>query len=153
MFAIVAVRYKTQLGEAIKRRREELGMTQKDLADAANIAEPQTVSRWERGQNLPSDMERVAEALQTTIEDLMRGIKPPDRRTARKLSLSIGDSDQGAILLRIESKLDQLLAREESLIDGIFEDRDERDGAQGEQEESQLPDEDQPPGQAGDSAG
>jgi transcriptional regulator with XRE-family HTH domain len=37
----------------IKTRREELKLSQKELAERIGV-EPMTVSRWERGNNLPN---------------------------------------------------------------------------------------------------
>lgn len=38
--------------ERLKQRREELNLTQEDLADQVGV-EGMTVSRWERGESLP----------------------------------------------------------------------------------------------------
>lgn len=103
----MAVRYKEQLGAAIRERREGLGITQKELAEAACVKEPQTVSRWERGETAPSDLEAVAAALQCSIAELMAGIEPPSRRAARKLNLVVADSP--------ETQLDQIQAAVEEI--------------------------------------
>lgn len=79
--------YKVELGAAIKRRREELGMTQGELAAATHYKEAQTVSRWERGLNAPGDLEVVARALNWTLPELVAGIQPPNGRAARYLGL------------------------------------------------------------------
>jgi transcriptional regulator with XRE-family HTH domain len=108
-FALMVLRYREQLGAAMRRRRVELGLSQKDVAEAAHVKEPQTVSRWERGMNMPSDLEAVAVALRWTIPEMMAGIQPP-ARVARKLDLTPGDDEQPAEsqLDRIEAKLDGL---------------------------------------------
>lgn len=89
---LMAERYKVELGRAIAARRKHLGMTQKDLADATHYKEAQTVSRWERGENLPADLEVVAKALDWSISDLVAGIEAPDGRAARYLGLRAVDS-------------------------------------------------------------
>lgn len=38
--------------EKLRKRREELNLTQEDLADQVGV-EGMTVSRWERGESLP----------------------------------------------------------------------------------------------------
>jgi transcriptional regulator with XRE-family HTH domain len=105
-FALVAALYKQQLGEVIKDRREALGLTQKDLADRANVEEPQTVSRWERGLNSPTDLDSVAKALETTVDELLRHLKPINQKERRRLLPGSGEATQ---LDRIEAKLDLLL--------------------------------------------
>jgi transcriptional regulator with XRE-family HTH domain len=56
-----------RMGARIKDRREELGMTQRRLADQVGGAtDGNQVSKWERGTNRPSDakLERLAAALE-----------------------------------------------------------------------------------------
>ena len=57
----------------IKQRREELGLTQRQVAERANITEAQ-FQRYEYGKNMPSVglALRIAEALDTTIEQLYK---------------------------------------------------------------------------------
>ena len=81
----MAEHYKVELGHAIRKRREELGLTQKQLAERTHHQEAQTVSRWERGENAPTDVEVVAAALEWTVAELVAGIQAPSARTARKL--------------------------------------------------------------------
>ena len=102
----MAEHYRVELGQAIKRRREELGLTQKQLAERTHHQEAQTVSRWERGENTPADIEIVAAALEWTIPELVAGIQPPDARSARRLGHV--PQHQPTQLDRIEAKLDQL---------------------------------------------
>lgn len=58
----------------LKQRREELGLTQRDVATAANVS-VQTVSNWETGRyreaklTLPQ-VKALCRILQWTIEDL-----------------------------------------------------------------------------------
>lgn len=106
-FALVAALYKQQLGELIRERREVLGLTQKELADRANVEEPQTVSRWERGLNSPTDLEAVARALDTTAADLLSHLRPVTHKERRRLV----PGDVPTQLDRIEAKLDELLSR------------------------------------------
>jgi transcriptional regulator with XRE-family HTH domain len=107
----MVLRYKEQLGAAMRARRDELGMTQKQVASAAHVEDAQTVSRWERGQNLPSDLEAVAGALKWTVAELMAGIQAPPR-VARKLDITPAD-DQSALaerLARMEARLEEIYA-------------------------------------------
>ena len=56
---------------ALKQRRQELKLTQKQVAERANIAES-TYQRYERGQIVPLAFTAVhlAKALETTVEEL-----------------------------------------------------------------------------------
>ena len=89
------------LGPAIRRRRQQLGLTQEDLATAADVAN-ETVSRIERGRLTPSvDIaERIARALDTTLAGLRenKSPKPPATRPseARLLAL-VRELDDTAI--------------------------------------------------------
>lgn len=59
-------------GKQIVRRRKELGMTQKQLAEQLSVTD-KAVSKWERGLNFPDLglMEHLAEALKTTPAELL----------------------------------------------------------------------------------
>ncbi len=63
-----------QIGIRIVRRRKELGLTQDELAARLGITRP-NIGNMERGQqNLTVGMLcRVAEALETTVQELMFG--------------------------------------------------------------------------------
>lgn len=61
------------VGERIKQRRIELGITQTQLAQEVGVYRP-TVSKWERGaaeKILVANLQRVALALQTTPNKLL----------------------------------------------------------------------------------
>lgn len=61
-------------GSLIAKRRRELGLTQKALADQLNISD-RTVSKWERGLGFPdiSLIEPLADALNIAVVDLLHG--------------------------------------------------------------------------------
>lgn len=104
-YAVVATLYKQQLGEVIRARRKELGLTQRQLAERAHVEEPQTISRWERGARAPNDLDAVAAALETTADDLLSRLQPVGQRQRRSLQ-----PNGGTQLDRIEHKLDRLLS-------------------------------------------
>ncbi|WP_067697725.1 helix-turn-helix domain-containing protein [Nocardia jejuensis] len=60
-----AARIRFELGTAVRQRREELGLTQSDLAVRAGLKQP-AVARFEAGGTMPSIpmLERLAEALE-----------------------------------------------------------------------------------------
>ena len=62
---------KKYLGENLARARERLGMTQEELAEQLDVSF-QTVSNWERGENLPDVMHlaQAAKVLGVSIDSL-----------------------------------------------------------------------------------
>jgi transcriptional regulator with XRE-family HTH domain len=88
----VALRYKKQLGAAIRRRRDEFGWSQAELAERVEAwlrrhgyrnsdnghFDALNISRWERGVVAPNqeNFEAVAAALKTTPAKLAAGITP-----------------------------------------------------------------------------
>lgn len=61
-------------GALIAKRRTELGLTQKALAEQLNISD-RAVSKWERGMGFPdiSLIEPLADALGLTVLELLHG--------------------------------------------------------------------------------
>ncbi|MFC6087234.1 helix-turn-helix domain-containing protein [Sphaerisporangium aureirubrum] len=59
-----AARTRFAISEAVRRRREELGLTQAEMAERAGLKQP-AVARLEAGGTMPTIpmLERVAEAL------------------------------------------------------------------------------------------
>lgn len=68
-------------GQVISTRRQELALTQKQLAEKLNISD-RTVSRWERGVGFPdmSLLEPLADALGLSLGELIRGERLPPAR-------------------------------------------------------------------------
>ena len=63
-----------KVGNYIKTKRNELGLTQKDLADRLNISF-QAVSKWETGETLPdtSILLDLASILETSVDLILNG--------------------------------------------------------------------------------
>ena len=59
------------LRDSLKTNREELSITQNEVAEYLNIS-PQSVSKWERGESLPSVeyLPKLAELFHCKIDDL-----------------------------------------------------------------------------------
>ena len=59
-------------GEAIKKRREELGLTQQDLAEKLFVSR-QTVCRWENGTRCPDLImaKKISMLLGISVDDLI----------------------------------------------------------------------------------
>ncbi|MFF5210854.1 helix-turn-helix domain-containing protein [Streptosporangium sp. NPDC000396] len=66
--AYEAARLRFELGDAVRRRREELGLTQAELAEQAGLQQP-AVARFEAGGTMPTIpmLERLAEALEVRL--------------------------------------------------------------------------------------
>jgi HTH-type transcriptional regulator / antitoxin HipB len=66
--AYEAARLRFELGEAVRQRREELGLTQAELAERAGLKQP-AVARFEAGGTMPTIpmLERLAEALEVRL--------------------------------------------------------------------------------------
>ncbi|MBP3892239.1 MAG: XRE family transcriptional regulator [Solobacterium sp.] len=60
------------IGENIKRRRQELGLTQQDLADALGYKTRSTITKIESGENdvTQKKLMKIAEVLNTSVESL-----------------------------------------------------------------------------------
>ena len=68
-----------EIGLFILKKRKELGLTQKDLADKINVS-PKTISKWERGRGLPDVgyLLPLAENLNITVNELLQGTEKDD---------------------------------------------------------------------------
>ncbi|WP_067135080.1 helix-turn-helix domain-containing protein [Microtetraspora malaysiensis] len=66
--AYEAARLRFELGEAVRQRREELGLTQAEPAERAGLKQP-AVARFEAGGTMPTIpmLERLAEALEVRL--------------------------------------------------------------------------------------
>lgn len=63
-----------KIGQYISRKRKDLGLTQKDLAEKIDVTD-KSISKWERGNGLP-DVTRLAplcEALKISMNELVAG--------------------------------------------------------------------------------
>jgi HTH-type transcriptional regulator / antitoxin HipB len=73
-------RLRYELGEAVRLRREELGWSQRQLAERAGMSQP-GVARFEAGGTIPTLplLERLAQALGLTLNV---SLGPQQRRSA-----------------------------------------------------------------------
>lgn len=86
-------------GTLIAARRQELGMTQKELAEKLNVSD-RAVSKWERGAGFPdvSLLEPLADALELSVLELIHGKRmapeeqpsPEAERSARSTAYELG---------------------------------------------------------------
>lgn len=91
------------IGERVKIRREELGMTQEELANKIGYKHKSSISYIEKGKNdIPiSDVYKFADALCTTVQYLMELDKFESRRNVcefcryKKLIDAYNSADNG----------------------------------------------------------
>ena len=86
-------------GVLIAARRQELGLTQKQLAERLNVSD-RAVSKWERGAGFPdvSLLEPLADALDLSVLELIHGKRmapeeqpsPEAERSARSAAYELG---------------------------------------------------------------
>lgn len=86
-------------GRVISDRRQELGLTQKQLAERLSISD-RTVSRWERGVGFPdvSLLEPLADVLGLSLGELIRGERlppaqqpsPEEEQEVRAVTMGLG---------------------------------------------------------------
>jgi transcriptional regulator with XRE-family HTH domain len=76
-------------GSMIRMLREKRKLTQKQLADRLSVSD-KTVSKWETGRGLPDVtlLEPLAESLQVSVAELLRGQLAENRNRAGNLSRS-----------------------------------------------------------------
>ena len=74
-----------QVGEFIARRRKELKMTQKELAQKLGVTD-RAVSKWENGRCMPdlSLIQPLSRSLKVGVNDLLSGEIIPEKQYRRK---------------------------------------------------------------------
>lgn len=77
------------IGARVAERRNEMGLKQRELADMLSVKR-ETVNQWENGmrQIKGEDIARLADALETTTDYILRGISPQNVNIARETGLS-----------------------------------------------------------------
>lgn len=102
----------------IKKRREELGMTQSQLAERAGYADKTMISKIEKGLiNLSQKkIQKIADALRTTPASLMGW---DEEREADELALYLLDPDLRRLILFAGGNLPQGEARSK-MVDAII---------------------------------
>ena len=107
----------TDFGKKVKARREELGMTQEELAEKLGYKTKSTITKIECGINDPvlSRVSAFAEALNTTISYFMNWEESPsyneglaDARIIKKLH-QLDETDRADV----EKYIDFLISRKE----------------------------------------
>lgn len=97
-----------KIGEQIKTRREELGMTIKELADRVGVT-PQSIRNWERGerqQPRPENYKALQRALSFRL-DLSEGSQPVETQSAGAM-MTQGDVDLLLVIARLPPQAKKL---------------------------------------------
>jgi transcriptional regulator with XRE-family HTH domain len=125
-FELMALEHLRALGERARQRREELGLTQEEVARRmpGNVSGAR-VSLWERGKNRPHDgnLEEYAKALETTVAALLT--PPADKSRTPALHEVVGESQLDQILSAIRQAdveredIRKLLSRQTNILNGI----------------------------------
>jgi transcriptional regulator with XRE-family HTH domain len=109
------------IGARIRELREELGLTQRELADRLpGKTEGKDISRWENGKHRPSPdtLAAVADALGSTVADLHAG--PAADREPRGPTpdpfATKSNGDQAAVLSEIAAAEERADARHAELL-------------------------------------
>lgn len=117
------------IGRRMAERREELGLTQREVAERMpGSTQASDVSRWERGKHRPEPMPQIAEALETTIADLVSGPlaerkAPENNDFSDALKASEGSAAENPqTLLRLEA-LQNRLGAELALVKAALEEQ------------------------------
>jgi len=112
-----------RVGARMRERREELGLTQAQVAlRIAGKATSDQVSRWERGRHQPQDLAPIAQALEVDPSYFI--VPAPDKTSTPDLSKPL-DTDQARLVALLESvegllkKQNQLLDRQSRILEKI----------------------------------
>ena len=91
-----------KIGSFIRDLRKEKDMTQKDLADLLHITD-RAVSKWERGLNAPDIalLEPLAEVLDVTVGELIRGTRGGEAQTDEEETKSILDYSKSEVVRKV----------------------------------------------------
>jgi transcriptional regulator with XRE-family HTH domain len=110
-FELMAAEYLERMGARIRDRREELGLTQDDVARRMpGKITHNRISLWERGKNRPRDdaLESLAGVLGVPVSYFM--MSEPDKTKTPDLAGVMAPDESRSQLDAIERKLDMILA-------------------------------------------
>lgn len=96
-----------KIGKFISERRNEQGLTQKQLADQLSISD-KTISKWECGKGMPeiSMILPLCKALHIQVDDLLKGEKIPESEYKQILNAK----DIGNVIFNKENQTFQILS-------------------------------------------
>lgn len=106
----MAAEHVERIGRRIRERREEIGLSQGDVArELPGKVDGNQVSRWERGLHRPQDetLEQLGRVLRVDPAYFM---SDGPSRSASASAQELGDDEQQQQLDRIEAKLERVLS-------------------------------------------
>jgi transcriptional regulator with XRE-family HTH domain len=107
------------LGSLIRRRREELGLTQQELAAQLKVDATPAISRWEKGVSPvpPVHYKLIAKALDLSLKTILSVAAPKDVKRFQLLELR---ASRGVVTRRAApSDLDSALLRHPKVLEGF----------------------------------
>jgi transcriptional regulator with XRE-family HTH domain len=108
------------LGALVRRRREELGLTQHELAAQLKLDATPAISRWEKGVSPvpPIHWKLLAKALDLSLRTLLPVAPPKDVKRFQLMEMRA--SVKGASARRtLDSEVDQTLLRNPKTLEGF----------------------------------
>lgn len=119
----------TSIGERIKKRREELNMTQAELAHILGYKSPASITKMELGERgLPQKkIKQLAEALHTTPEYIMGWEKKSKEKEPVKIQFS--EEARTNLYRLIDSLADKIKLDNSKIYEAIFKAMAELDGS------------------------
>jgi transcriptional regulator with XRE-family HTH domain len=107
------------LGAMIRRRREELGLTQQELAEQLKVDATPAISRWEKGVSPvpPIHYKLIAKALDLSLKTILSVAAPKDVKRFQLLEMR---ASKGLPTRRVStSDLDSALLRHPKMLEGF----------------------------------
>jgi transcriptional regulator with XRE-family HTH domain len=116
------------LGRRLTHRRQELGLTQGEVAERLGQTSPESVGRYERGERDPrfSTLYALARALECTVADLLVDTGPPLARRVKRMPRERGTLagprplSREQALKELTKHLDRLREQDEELGDHLM---------------------------------
>lgn len=108
----MAAEYLERMGERIRQRREEFGLTQEELArQMPGQVTGARISLWERGKNRPRDdsLESLAKVLKVDVAYFMAD-EPDKSRTPDLFAIEDGDKSMDAVIRNLLREQGRILA-------------------------------------------
>lgn len=118
----MAMSFRAQLGTALWMAREACGLTQAQVAERIG-AEPETISRFERGATAPSIVRllELSEALGVTLASLLNSASPrsvDQWESVRQTLAGLPQADQKLATSVIRAVVEVWKGRHKPLLDG-----------------------------------
>ena len=96
------------IGDRIKSKRKEAGMTQLELASKLNVTD-RAVSKWEQNEGNPdiSILPRIADLFNVTLDYLMTGVEPKKEVIIMSKIELCAKNDDSSMIKSLPSNVDE----------------------------------------------